>query len=169
MYTGNFVRADRWFAVFAGLIFLVMTGPTPTVHGQGPGGPAGVDIQIRAQNRSTADTPFCGVGGGTVGDKLSVDAFMDMNGVVTGTALFENASGVVTFIDVNRAFMFGGGGLLVQNETSQNTVPIWMSDTLAMTGSSTALVNVELRRGCGNTVSTFTPGVDKVTMQIEFR
>jgi hypothetical protein len=105
-----------------------------------------------------------------VGDKLSVDAFMDMNGIVTGRAVFEDANGAVTVIDLNRLFTFAaGGGLLLQNQASQNTVPIWISDNLGLGGLSPALVNVELPRGCGNTVSTFTPGVDKITMQIKYR
>jgi hypothetical protein len=170
MSSYNVVRVGRWCAVLVGLTLLVMMRSTPTLYGQGPGGPAGVDIQIRAQNRSTADTPFCGVGGGMVGDKLSVDAFMDMNGIVTGRAVFEDANGAVTVIDLNRLFTFAaGGGLLLQNQASQNTVPIWISDNLGLGGLSPALVNVELPRGCGNTVSTFTPGVDKITMQIKYR
>jgi hypothetical protein len=141
------------------------------VHGQGPGGPDGADILIRAENRSTADTPFCGVGAGQVGDRLRVDAFMDTDGVVTGEAVFEDANGVTTRIRIDRMFNDGVVGLaaLVQNQANQNTVAIWMSDFLPSFTSPTTLVNVELPRGCGNTVSTFTPGVDKVTMEIEFR
>ena len=143
------------------------------VFAQGPGGPNGVDILIRAENRSTADRPFCGVGGGAVGDKLTVDAFMDTSGFVTGTARFEPASGPATIIDINRMFTFaicagGCGGILVQNQANQNTVPIWINDFFAP-GLHPALVNVELPRGCSNTKSTFTPGVDKVTVQIKFR
>ena len=143
---------------------------------QGPGGPNGVDIQIRAENRSTDDRPFCNVGGGEIGDKLSVDAFMDTNGVVTGTARFEPKSGPATLIDINRMFAFSicspsnCGGLLVQNQANQNTVPIWFNDFFPTSfGFNPALVNVELPRGCSNTKSTFTPGVDKVTVQIKFR
>jgi hypothetical protein len=150
------------------LACLVTVTVVVPLHGQGPGGPAGVDIQIRAINRSTADTPFCGVGGGRVGDKLRVDAFMDMNGIVTGTAEFESADGVVTLIDLDRLFDFGGG-LVTQNEASQNTVAIWISDFFPFFGASPALVNVEVPRGCETTLSTFTPGVDKLTMQIRFR
>jgi hypothetical protein len=140
---------------------------------QGPGGPNGVDILIRAENRSTADTPFCGVGGGMVGDRLHVDAFMNTGGIVTGTARFEDANGNVTLVDLDRLFTFFGnflpegfgGGILVQNQANQNTVPIWFNDQYGIP----ALVNVELPRGCGNTKSTFTPGVDKVTVQLKFR
>ncbi|HYT65763.1 MAG TPA: hypothetical protein VEL51_05055, partial [Vicinamibacterales bacterium] len=60
--------------------------------------------------------------------------------------------------------------ILVQNQADQNTVPIWINDFFpTVYGFSPALVNVELPRGCGNTKSTFTPGVDKVTVQIKFR
>jgi len=145
-------------------------------YAQGPGGPNGVDIQIRAENRSTADRPFCGVGGGAVGDKLSLDAFMDTQGVVSGTARFEPASGPATVIDINRMFAFSicspsnCGGILVQNQANQNTVPIWINDFFPTSfGFNPALVNVELPRGCANTKSTFTPGVDKVTVQVKFR
>jgi hypothetical protein len=147
------------------VLLLAVSAP---VQSQGPGGPAGLDIKIRAINLSIADTPFCGLGGGAVGDKFSVDAFMDMNAVVTGTAVFESASGVVTVIDVDRIFDFGAG-LVIQNQASQNTIAIWMGDELPFFGSAPALVNVELPRGCETTASTFTPGVDKVTVEIRFR
>jgi hypothetical protein len=129
----------------------------------------GVDIRIRALNLSTSDTPFCGVGGGTVGDRLKVDAFMDQDGIVTGTAVFEEADGAKTEIELDRFFDFGNGGMLVQNDASQDTVPIWMRDDVASGGLTAALVNVELPRGCENTVSTFTLGVDKIRMRIKFR
>lgn len=135
---------------------------------QGPGGPDGVDIKIRAMNRSTSDTPFCGVGGGMRGDRLRVDAFMDQDGVVTGKAVFRAADGAIARIDLDRLFPFFGG-VLVQNQASQDTVPIWMWDQTSSAGLTAALVNVELPRGCANTVSTFTPGVDKVTVQIKYR
>lgn len=146
------------------LVLLIgMLSPTVLFAG-GPGGPAGLDIKVRAINFSTDDTPFCLSGGGQVGDKLSVDAFMNQDGEVTGTATFEDADGNVTVIDIDRAFGFGPG-LLVQNNTNQNTVAMWMSDTLM----TPVQLNIELPRGCGNTVSTFTPGVDKVTVQLKFR
>jgi hypothetical protein len=129
---------------------------------------AGVDIKIRALNLSTTDTPFCGVGGGMVGDRLKVDVFMDQDGIVTGTAVFEEADGAETEIELDRLFGFLGG-VLVQNDASQDTVPIWMWDDIASGGVTAALVNVELPRGCQNTVSTFTPGVDKITMRIKFQ
>jgi hypothetical protein len=152
-------------------IALALVATSAVVYGQGPGGPNGADILIRAENRSTTDTPFCGVGGGQIGDRLRVDAFMDADGDVTGEAIFEDANGVTTRIRIDRMFNDGVAGLatLVQNQANQNTVAIWMSDFLPSFASPTALVNVELPRGCGNTVSTFTPGLDKVTMEIKFR
>jgi hypothetical protein len=135
---------------------------------QAPGGPDGVDIKIHALNRSTSDTPFCGVGGGKVGDRLTVDAFMDQDGTVTGKAVFTSADGIVTRIKLDRLFPYFGG-VLVQNQASQDTIAIWMWDQVASGGLTGALVNVESPRGCGNTVSTFTPGIDKVTVQIKYR
>jgi hypothetical protein len=132
------------------------------------GKPEGVDINIRALNLATSDTPFCGVGGGMVGDRLTVDVSMDQDGIVTGTAVFKEAEGAVTEIELDRLFGFNSG-VLVQNDASQDTVPIWMWDEIASGGLTAALVNVELPRGCQNTVSTFTPGVDKITMSIKFR
>jgi hypothetical protein len=128
------------------------------------GGPGGIDIKIRAQNRSIADTPhFCtGIGAGLVGDRLDVDAFTDLAGNTTGTARFMDAQGNVTLINIDRIFAFFDG-LVLQNDATQQTIAIWLSDHRAP-----AHVNVELPRGCGNTVSTFTTGIDKVTMQIKF-
>ena len=149
---------------------ILIAATAPRAYAQGPGGPNGVDILIRAENRSTADTPFCGVGGGMIGDRLDVDAFMTTGGVVTGSARFEEADGVVTIISLDRMFSFNNGGLLVQNQTNLNTVAIWINDFFfSAFGLNPALVNVELPRGCENTKSTFTPGVDEVTMQIKFR
>lgn len=160
------MKFSRVLSLLFVLVFVVLAAP---VFAQGPGGPNGVDILIRAENRSTADRPFCGVGGGAVGDRLWVDAFMDTNGVVSGTARFEPASGPATVIDINRMFAWGNG-ILVQNQPNQNTVPIWVNDYFPTSfGWNPALVNVELPRGRGNTKSTFTPGADKVTVQLKFR
>lgn len=160
------VRNCGWFVALAGLCSVLVMAMPAAVSAHRAGEP-GVDIEIRAFNRSTSDTPFCGVGGGSVGDRLTVDAFMDQDGIVTGSAIFTAADGAVTEIELDRLFD-GFGGVLVQNDASQDTVPIWMRDELASGGLTAALVNVELPRGCENTVSTFTPGVDKVTMRIKF-
>jgi len=160
------------FAAFSALLVAVTASGG---YAQGSGGPNGVEIQIRAENRSTSDTPFCHVGGGMVGDKLKVDAFMDTAGVVTGTAAFEDANGNVTDILLDRMFAFSicnpaNCGILVQNQANQNTLPIWINDFFpGFVAASAAQVNVEIPRGCANTKSTFTPGIDKVTMQIKFR
>jgi len=163
-------------------IFVVVALAALPAGAQGPGGPNGVEVQIRAENRSTDDKPFCGVGGGQVGDRLSVDAFMATSGAVTGTARFETASGDVTDIDINRLFAFtvcsgnACGGFLLQNSGNQNTVPIWFNDFFPTTtlipgipAGPAGFVNVEIPRGCNNTISTFTPGVDHVNVQIKFR
>lgn len=133
--------------------------------------PPGVDIKVRAQNRSVTDTPFCNIGPGNKGDRLDVDAFLDPSGNATGTARFEAADGTVTQFPINSIFPFAlggdlGGGLVLQDlGGSGHVVAIWMDSFAAKPN----LVNVELPRGCGNTISTFTPGVDKVTVQIKFR
>ena len=162
------MNLSRLATVFVAVPCLTVIATAVPAHAQGPGGPNGVDIQIRAENRSTEDVPFCGGGGGTVGDRLVVDAFMDTSGVVSGTARFEPATGPATVIIINRMFAWGNG-ILVQNQANQNTVPIWVNDFFPGLGFNPALVNVELPRGCGNTKSTFTPGVDKVTVQLKFR
>jgi hypothetical protein len=168
--TRNLLQRGWRFVAPVVLGILVSMAPSTPVRAQGPGGPAGVSIKIRAINRSTTDRPFCAAGGGMVGDRLDVDAFIDVDGTVEGTARFENAVHQVTVIELDRAFAFFGG-ILLQNFASQETVPIWMTD--AVSGAAWApalvLVNVELPRGCTNTVSTFTPGVDKVTMEIKFK
>lgn len=177
MISRNRIVEMRGLLRVVALSTLFVTAPAYQVFAQGTGGPNGVDILIRAENRVTTDTPFCGVGGGMVGDRLTVDAFMDTAGVVTGMARFEDATGHATVIDLNRMFAFSicnpsnCGGLLVQNQANQNTVPIWFNDFFVNIGSglSPALVNVELPRGCAHTKSTFTPGLDKVTVQIKFR
>ncbi|HYT66439.1 MAG TPA: hypothetical protein VEL51_08485, partial [Vicinamibacterales bacterium] len=97
MTFSTFVKKTWRYAVLGGACSLLVAA-APRAYAQGPGGPNGVDILIRAENRSTADTPFCGVGGGMIGDKLDVDAFMSTDGVVTGTARFEDATGVVKVI-----------------------------------------------------------------------
>lgn len=152
----------------AGLGVVQAAAISAPAYAQGAGGPKGADIMIRAVNRSTSDTPFCGVGGGTVGDQLRVDAFLHQDGTVTGRAVFRPKSGPATTIALDSLFAFFGG-VLVQNQANQNTVPIWLWDETISGGLPAALVNVELPRGCGNTVSTFTPGVDTVVMQIKYR
>ena len=159
-------RAYVWFGMAIVIAIAIVSMPA-VVNAE----PPGVDIKVRAQNRSMDDTPFCGIGGGQKGDRLDVDAFMDPSGLATGTARFEAADGTVTEFNIDSIFPFflggdDGGGLVLQDlADTEHVVAIWM-DSLS---SKPNLVNVELPRGCGNTQSTFTPGVDKVTVQIKFR
>jgi hypothetical protein len=122
----------------------------------------GVKIKISAKNRSTTDTPFCGVGGGLIGDKLQVNVFTDLSGVTTGTATFKDATGLTTTLDIDQVFGWGDAIVLVDSSTN-NAVAIWYGSAAAP-----AHVNVEIPRGCNNTKSTFTLGVDKVSVQIKF-
>src|SRR5262245_19404937 len=146
MRTGKSPRSSGWCLVLAGLgVLLAMTAPA-LVSAQGAGGPAGVTIKIRARNLSAADTPFCGIGGGMVGDRFELDAFMDMDGVVTGTARFEDALHQVTLFEVDRLFEFNGG-VALRNEASGHAVAIWMADFLVPFGAP-ALVNVQLAFNC---------------------
>jgi hypothetical protein len=167
MKLSNINRAYTWLgiAVVIAVTIAIVSKPVP-VNAE----PPGVDIKVRAQNRSVGDTPFCGTGSGQKGDRLDVDAFMDPSGAATGTVRFEAANGTVTQFNINSIFPFvvggdAGGGLVLQDlGGTGHVVAIWMDSF----SSKPNLVNVELPRGCGNTVSTFTPGVDKVTVQIKF-
>lgn len=159
----------RWLAYVSLAILVVLMNPLQSIAE-----PPGFDIKIRAQNRSTTDTPFCGIGGGEKGDRLDVDAFMAPDGTVTGQARFEANDGTVTMFDVGAVFPFDvggglGGGIVLQDASLAGpVVAIWMN-SLTLAPSMPILVNFEAPRGCGNTVSTFTPGVDKVTVQIKSR
>jgi hypothetical protein len=132
-------------------------------------GHEGLTIKVRAQNRSIDDTPqFCsGVGPGLAGDRLDIDVTTDASGAAVGSARFEDADGNVTDIAIDRVVVFFGG-LLLQNNDTQDTIPIWFGESEVLGGENyaPAHINVELPRGCLNTVSTFTVGPDKVTLQI---
>jgi hypothetical protein len=135
----------------------------------GHGNKDGLDIKIRAENRSVNDTPFCGLGGGAKGDRLDVDVETDASGIAYGTATYEAADGTVTIMNIDEVFSFFGGLALLDSAT-RNTVAIWFNQAEEMGAStSPAHINVELPRGCGNTVSTFTVDADKATMQIKFQ
>lgn len=143
---------------------LMTAGVTAYAAGQ-----EGMDIKIRAQNRSVDDTPsFCsGVGPGMKGDRLDVDVTTSSDGSATGTARFETADGTVTLMNIDRVVVFFGG-LLLEDTTSLNVVPIWFGNTETGPGNlAPAHINVEMPRGCLNTQSTFTVGADKVTLQIK--
>ncbi len=154
---------------FALLVSLMAVSTTALAQGN----KEGIDIKIRAQNRAVSDRPaFCpGEEGseGSEGDSLKVDVWTDETGAAFGTAEFTAADGTVTLMDVDRVFAFFGG-LAVQDSNTGNTVAIWFNN-IEESGPTVAPahVNVELPRGCGNTVSTFTVNVDKVTMQIKFQ
>lgn len=158
-----------WLATL-GLVGLSLLLPSTILAKQGNENKQGLDILIRAQNRSVNDTPFCGVGGGSVGDRLDVNVRTDAMGGAFGTASFEAADGTVTTLNIDEVFTFYGGLGLIDTST-RNTVAIWFGANVEEGGSTTAPahVNVELNRGCGNTVSTFTVDADKVTMQIKFQ
>ena len=165
MQSSKINQAYMWLALAVVMAVAIVSKPL-TAYAE----PPGVDIKIRAQNRSIGDTPFCGAGAGQKGDRLDVDAFMDPSGNASGTARFEAANGTVTQFNIDSIFPFAlggatGGGLVLQDlGDTGNVVAIWMDSF----GAKANLVNVELPRGCLSTVSTFTPGVDKVTVQIKF-
>jgi len=143
---------------------LLSAGVAVQAAGQG-----GMDIKIRAQNRSSDDTPsFCpSIGPGLEGDRLDVDVTTASDGSAVGTARFEDANGNVTLMNIDRVVVFFGG-LLLEDTTSLNVVPIWFGNTETGPGNLAPVhVNVEMPRGCLNTQSTFTVGVDKVTVQIK--
>ena len=152
-----------------GLLALVMAVALPLAV---PADALGVvKIEIEAENLSTTDTPFCGVGPGLVGDKLDVDVSTDLLGATTGTATFEDANGNITTLNIDTGFAFGlgaccGGGIALRDSSNPNinipTIGIWLDDD-----SAPAHVNVELPGGCGGTVSTFTSGVDDLEIDIE--
>ncbi len=147
-----------WLVVVGLLAFVVASAWPLDVHALGKG----VTIKINAQNKSITDTPFCEIGQGKKGDKLKVNVFTDLSGVTTGTAVFTDADHQTTTLHIDTVVTFFGG-VLLEESSSGNVVAIWLTDDQAP-----AFVNVELPGGCGNTVSTFTVGVDTVGLQIKF-
>ncbi len=150
--------------VWVGLLALVMVAVawSEVVYAQG------VSITIKAQNKSNEDTPFCGIGGGLVGDKLAVSVVTDLSGTTTGTAILTRGPAMLTTeifspitLHIDEVSVFGSGILLRESSTDK-VVAIWLTDD-----SAPLHVNVELPRGCENTVSNFTSGVDKLSVQIK--
>ncbi len=150
--------------VWVGLLALVIVAAawSGVVHAQG------VSIIIKAQNKSNEDTPFCGIGGGLVGDKLAVSVVTDLSGTTTGTATLTRGPAMLTSeifspitFHIDDIFEFSGG-IGLRETSSGNVVAIWLDDA-----SAPFHVNVEVPGGCENTVSTFTSGVDKVSVQIK--
>ncbi len=157
----------RGLVAFGSALLALLMAVSTTALAQG--NKEGVNVLIRAQNRAVGDTPFCGVGEGSMGDRLKVNVSTDETGAAFGTAKFTAADGTVTIMNVDRVFSFFGG-LAMQDSFTRDTVAIWFGDIEEAGGTvAPAHVNVELPRGCNNTVSTFTVNVDKVTMQIKFQ
>jgi hypothetical protein len=147
-----------WFIVAVSLFAIIDAALWPDgVYAQA------VSITISAQNKSDQDTPFCGKGGGHVGDKLTASVFTDLNGVTTGKATFKSATGAVTTLNIDHVSSFCCGILLGDSSTG-NVIPIWLDDNQAPVH-----VNVEMPGGCTNTVSTFTSGVDRVSVVIRVK
>lgn len=151
------------------LLFLAATLPAATfAHGNKDG----LDIKIRAENRSDADTPaFCPESGspGLVGDRLDADVTTGPDGSATGTAVFTGADGSQIVMNIDQVFVYFGGLALLDSNT-RNTVAIWLGDGEEGGPSfSPVHISVEIFRGCANTISTFTVDVDKVTTQIKFQ
>ena len=154
-------------SILAVAILFVATSGQVFAHGN----KAGLDIKIRAQNRSDVDTPaFCpGIGAGLVGDSLSVDAKTDADGNASGIAVFSSADGTDVVMNIDKVFVFFGG-IALQDSTTRNTIPIWLGNYEESGPNYNPVhVNVEFPRGCGNNVSTFTVDADKVTTQIKFQ
>ncbi len=146
--------------VLAGLLAFVMAVAYP-LAGYADGG--GVTIKISARNLSTTDTPWCGIGEGLVGDRLNLIVFRDLSGVTTGTATFKDATGHSTTLNIDRV-LGANDAIVLMDSSNNNVVVIWYTDEYAP-----ARVNVEMPRGCDHTVSTFTSGVDKVSIQIKVK
>lgn len=151
------------------LLIVTAASPGPTfAHGNKDG----LDIMIRAQNRSDADTPaLCPEVGspGMVGDRLDADVSTGPDGSATGTAVFTGADGTEIVMDIDKVFVYFGG-LALMDSTTRNTIAIWLGDEEeAGPNYSPVHISVEIFRGCGNTISTFTVDVDKVTTQIKFQ
>lgn len=159
----NYMKILKRFAASVLAAGLLTAGMATQAAGQ-----EGMDIKIRAENRSTDDTTtFCNLGPGLQGDRLNVDVSTASDGSAVGTARFEDANGNVTLMDIDRVVVFFGG-LLLEDTTTNNVVPIWFGNTETGPGNlAPAHINVEIPRGCLNTQSTFTVGQDKVTLQIK--
>ena len=165
-------RRCGWLSTAIGLFVLSLAMPWSIIAYAD--GQEVMDIKIRAQNRSIDDTPpHCGVGPGMVGDRLDVDVSVYSDGNVVGTARFEDANGVVELIDINDVHAYRvsghgpghGGGLGLFAGVWPNpshVIAIWLDDF-----SAPMHVTVEKPHGCANTISTFTVGQDKVTVQIK--
>jgi hypothetical protein len=152
-------------------VALLTLGASVPFDVQAQGNKSGLDIQIRAQNRATHDTPsFCpGNGPGLQGDRLDVNVSTGLDGTPTGTAVFSGADGTSYLLNVDTVFVYFGG-LALMDSTTRNTVAIWLGNVEEGGPNLNPVhVNLEVPRGCNNTVATFTVDVDKVTTQIKFQ
>lgn len=156
-------------AFLATAIVILTATPFPSfAHGN----KEGLDIKIRAQNRSDADTPaLCPDTGapGLVGDRLDADVSTGHDGTATGTAVFQGSDGTEVVMNIDKVFVYFGG-LALMDTSTRNTVAIWLGDEEEVGPNYNPVhISVEVSRGCENTISTFTVDVDKVTTQINFQ
>ena len=134
------------------------------------GNKEGLDIKVRAQNRSVDDTPaLCpGTGAGLKGDSLTVDIATSIDGTPSGRAIFAGDDGTVIDMNIDQVFVYFGG-LALMDSSTRDTVAIWLGNVEEGGPNLNPVhVSVESPRGCGNTISTFTVDADKVTTQIKF-
>ena len=135
------------------------------------GNKEGLDIKVRAQNRSVDDTPaLCpGTGPGLKGDSLTVDIATSIDGTPSGRAIFTGDDGTIIDMNVDQVFVYFGG-LALMDSTTRDTVAIWLGNVEEGGPNLNPVhVSVESPRGCANTISTFTVDADKVTTQIKFQ
>lgn len=156
-------------ALLAAALFTVAAAVPDSAYAWG--NKSGLDIMVRAQNRSIDDTPaLCpGTGPGLKGDRLDVDVSTGLDGTPSGTALFRRADGTSYTLNIDTVFVYFGG-LALMDSTTRATVAIWLGK--AEEGGpnlNPVHVSLESPRGCGNTVATFTVDVDMVTTQIKFQ
>jgi hypothetical protein len=156
-------------ALLAAALFTLAAAVPDNAYAQG--NKSGLDIKIRAENRSIDDTPaLCpGTGPGLKGDRLDVDVSTGLDGTPSGTALFSRADGTSYVLNVDTVFVYFGG-LALMDSTTRGTVAIWLGN-VEEGGPNLNPVHVSLEapRGCGNTVATFTVDADKVTTQVKFQ
>lgn len=141
-------------------ILILMVALTWNVEAAGEG----MKIKIRAENKSTTDRPFCGIGGGMIGDSLVVDVYTNLFGVTTGTATFTPADSSAIILNIDTVLTFTTGGIVLLDSSNDYSVAIWLDEANAPNH-----VNVELPRNCTNTQSTFTAGVDRLRTMISIR
>jgi hypothetical protein len=157
-------------AIISAALFSLASAVPNNVSAQG--NKSGLDIKVRAENRSADDTPaLCpGVGSpGLAGDRLDVDVSTGIDGTPSGTAVFTGADGTSHVLNVDKVFVYFGGVALMDS-TTRDTVAIWLGNVEEDGPNLNPVhVSLEVPRGCQNTVATFTVDADKVTTQIKFQ